>query len=289
MSSIILNADYTMGIGDFLVKLYALSHLNKYLKEKYPDVFCILILEEYQSRILSKILNLDFFQNFFDKFILLNHRDSSISGLGTNNVLYNNTQYSRVYSAINDYTNNKQGYWDLYLESGYSLLNIPYTTFDYRDPTFRQSEPIPDYNLPIFSQHLFDEAEKFVNEKLHNNFVSIYYRSLHNLDQNHLVYSTQNILKHIDTDKNYFITTNSEIAKKYLLSNIPQSITFPSALSKTDGCGTASTDQSDIERLCIEMFIMAYGSKILYAGNHHYISLYNYYAHIIKRIPLIEC
>lgn len=285
----ILNADYSMGVGDFLVKLYALCHVKKYIKENYPKAICSLFLEEYKSNILHKILNTDFFVSYFDSFEILNNHNQEITGLGSNSVSYNGSIFRRVYSAINECNNNKPGYWDIYLNIDSQTPNIPFIDFDYRDPTTRHSQPIPDYNLPLFQEYLFDNAKKFIREKLNSKFSSIYYRVLFQLDNNHLHSSVDCILSKIQPDTKYFLTSNSDNAKTYILSQIPNTVVYSNPENKPDGCGTADTDQLVIERLFTEMFIMAYGSSILYAGNHHYISLYNYYAHMIKQVPLIHC
>lgn len=288
----ILSADYSMGVGDFLVKLYALCHLNKYIKEKYPEAECYLFIEEYKSNVLYKIFNSSFFIFFFNSFKILHYADStSINGLGTNIVIYQGETYNRVYSAINDHLCNKPGYWEVYLEESCKISNfdIPFILFDYRDPSSRNSQPIPDYDLPIFQDYLFEKAKKFAENSLSPNFDSIYYRSLFQLDNNHLKSSIDCILSKNTSEKKYFVTSNSDRAKEYILSKIPNSIAYSNSKNLLDGYGTADSDQEKIERLFVEMFIMSYGSNILYAGNHHYISLYNYYAHMIKKIPLVQC
>lgn len=284
----VFSADYSMGVGDFLVKLYAICHLKKYIQHNIPNTKFSFVIEEYKSDVLKKILDLDFFSSFFDEFRIIHCKDVSIQGLGSNTLNYFGSDYNRTYSAINESNSNRQGYWESYCNKNPDS-NIPYHDFDYRDPSSRQSKPIPDYGLSIFQKRLLDSAEKFVADYLNNNFVSIYYRSLFELNNQHLVDSAKCIVSHYDPDKKYFITTNSDKAKDYLLKQIPNSVCYVLPQDKPDGYGTADADQADIERLFIEMFIMAYGSSILYAGNHHYISLYNYYAHMIKQVPLINC
>lgn len=284
----IFSADYSMGVGDFLVKLYAICHLKHHIHKYIPGSKFTFLIEEYKSNVLKKILNLDFFASFFDEFKILQTNNENIKGLGTNTLHYFGSSFHRTYSAINDHNNNKPGYWESYA-SAIPDIDIPYHDFDYRDPSSRQSKPIPDYNLPIFQKHLFDSAEEFVSNYLDNNFASIYYRSLFELNTQHLEDSTKRIISHLKPNQKYFITANSDKAKEYLLKQISNSISYDLPQNKPDGYGTADADQADIERLFIEMFIMAYGSSILYAGNHHYISLYNYYAHMIKQVPLIHC
>lgn len=277
-----------MGVGDFLVKLYAICHLKRYIQYNIPNTKFTFLIEEYKSDVLKTILDLDFFSAFFDEFKIVHTKDANIQGLGSNSLEYFGSTFRRTYSAINDYNSNRPGYWESYADQTPSI-EIPYHDFDYRDPTSRQSKPIPDYNLSIFQKRLFNSAEKFIADHLSHNFVSVYYRALFELNIQHLIDSTKHIMSHCEPDKKYFITTNSDKAKEYLIKHIPNSICYDLPQDKPDGYGTADADQADIERLFIEMFIMAYGSSILYAGNHHYISLYNYYAHMIKQVPLIHC
>ena len=131
MNKFLFSADYGMGIGDFLIKLYAITHLNKHIKNTINNISTTFIVEEYSSNILHKILNLEFFHNTFDLFAIQNKQDQYISNIGLNHIYYKNEDYQRVYSAINDYTNNKKGYWEAYLSNNSQGVStsIDYTSF----------------------------------------------------------------------------------------------------------------------------------------------------------------
>ena len=286
---ILFSADYGMGIGDFIVKLYAICHLNKYIKEKF-NYYTILIIEEYQTNILDKLLNIDFFKEYFNEFIIQKVSGSYVQNLPHNDIIFNQENYYKQYSAINNYLeNNGRGYWEFYTNNK-TILPINYIDFDYRDPSTRKSQPIPDYNLPIFANIILDNAKEFTKNNLNKSFDCIYYRSLGDLNNNHLQDIVFKINTNIDPNKLIFLTSNSEIAKNYINNYIyNKCIIYKDInLSKTDGYGTAYTDKDRIFDLVTEMIIMAYADKIHYGGNHHYISLFTYYAHMIKQVPLIE-
>ena len=277
-----------MGIGDFLVKLYAICHLNKFIKDKY-NCYTIFIIEEYQTNILNQIINIDFFKEYFNEFYIQYNYDSIAHNIGNQNVNFDNQMYFKKYSAINTIDSNRRGYWEIYANIE-DNLDIDYINFDYRDPSSRNSKPIPDYNLPIFRSDIVKKAEEFVQNNLKNNFDCIFYRALGELDKNHISKFINN-LKGL-TDQTFFITSNSQQAIKDIINNITinnnKVITYNNLNHQTiDGYGTAKSDESRILDLVTEMIIMSYANKIHYGGNHSYISLFNYYAHLVKQIPLI--
>lgn len=291
MNKFLFSADYGMGIGDFLIKLYAIAHLNRHVKHTINNASTTFIVEEYSSNILHKILNLEFFHNAFDLFAIQNRHDQYISNLGFNYISYNNEDYHRVYSAINDYNNNKKGYWEAYLSNSSSgvLTSVDYANFDYRDPTTRKSEPIPDYNLSILNSKFFIQAEDYITNKNIKSFECVYYKSLDSLDKQHLNAFISQLKTNISKQTNLFVTSNSEIAKEIIIAKISNVKSYkPINTSQSDGYGTANSDQDRIDDLITEMIIMSYANKIHYCGNYHYISLFNYYAHMVKQIPLIN-
>lgn len=286
---ILFSTDYGMGIGDFIVKIYAICHLNKFLKENF-QYHTIFVIEEYQTNILTKLLNIPFFNQYFDEFYIQKYQNNIVNNLPHNNITFNNESYYKKYSAINDYTkNDNRGYWEIYSNSPDSLA-IDYMKFDYRDPSSRKSEPIPDFDLRIFNNNILDQVKTFIDKNLNEPFDCIYYRYLYNIDQNHLESKVQKIKTGLDSNKPIFLTANSEQIKKYITNNlINKCITYKNInLNITDGVGIATNDENRAIDLAAEMIIMACADKIHYAGNHQYISLFNYYAHMVKRVPLIE-
>lgn len=287
---ILFSTDYVMGIGDFIIKLYAICHLNKYIKENF-NFYTTFVIEEYQTNILNKLLNLNFFNEYFDEFIIQKTSGQYVDNLPYNNIIFRNEEYHKRYSAINNYLqNNGRGYWEFYINNK-TILDINYMNFDYRDPSSRKSEPIPDYNLNIFNFDIYNKAKLFVNNTINNKFDCVYYRYLYNINNEHLKSSINKIKNNLDKEKNIFLTSNSEIIKEYCAKKLSDNTCFtykPINKTLTDGIGTASADCERVLDLAVEMIIMSYSDKIHYAGNHHYISLFNYYAHMIKNIPLEE-
>lgn len=291
-NNFLFSADYGMGIGDFLVKLYAISHLNLYIKQNIPNTRTIFIIEEYNTRILSSILNLNFFINFFDEFYIQNIDGQYLSGLGKNTINYKGKKYTKSYSAINDVHNNQKGYWETYAADGDDVSNIAYSNFDYRDPSTRKSEPIPDFNLPLFLDKFFIFARDFRSNAFGSSvFECVYYKCIGGeLDLKHLNDFIEKMKKNFAGNMNkVFLTSNSEKAKNIIKTHIPNSITYKSInIHAPDGYGTACSDESRIYDLITEMIIMSYAELIHYCGNYSYISLFNYYPHMVKRIPLIN-
>lgn len=287
---ILFSADYGMGIGDFIIKLYAICHLNRYIKERF-NYYTIFILEEYQTNILHRLLNINFFKTYFDEFFIQQQSSSVADNIPHNNIVFDKENYYKQYSAINDYLkNNGRGYWEVYANS-LSVLPINYLDFDYRDPSSRKSEPIPDYHLNIFHPEIYKNAKLFVESTISNKFDCVYYRYLHTLDYDHMSSSAEKIKNHIPKGKSIFLTSNSEKIKKYFTEILTNNQCFTLKTIDTsviDGIGLAHTDSDRILDLATEMLIMSYSDKIHYAGNHHYISLFNYYAHMIKNVPLYE-
>lgn len=285
--NILFTSDYGAGIGDFLVKIYGLCNLKKYIEKNISFEKTIFVIEEGAPGILNRMLNMNFFNTFFDKFVI-QHRYNHIPDFGKNTVSYSGTTFFKKFSAIGNLEKNSAGSWDFYTDTS-GPIDLPFSEFDYRDITTRRSQPIPDHNLDIFNPHLIEQSIDFVNRYFPEGFETIYYRTLGPLDNNHLYSSIEKIKKHISQDKKYFITSNSERAKQEILSAIHNSIAYKINPNKQDGFGQAIDDIYNIENLIIEMFVMSYGSNIIYSGNHYYISLFNYYPHMVKKIPLIEC
>lgn len=286
--NILYSADYGMGIGDFLVKIYAICHLHNFIKNKYKSSICTFIIEEYFSNLLLSVLNIDFFNYYFDnRFLIQNRSGEYASGLGTNTVTFKNNTLYRRYSAINDFKNNNKGYWEIYSDSN---LEVPFYLFDYRDPSTRKSEPIPDYNLKIFTDKFYIISETFIKDNLFYNFDCIYYRSLDSLNYDHLNHFILKLKNYfLNNNKPIFVTSNSEVVKSYICKELNNCVTYKDIdINKKDGYGTASSDSSRLEDLIIEMIIMSYSNTIHYGGNHSYISLFNYYAHLVKKVPLIN-
>ena len=93
----------------------------------------------------------------------------------------------------------------------------------------------------------------------------------------------------IPNNTKLFVTSNSETAKQIIMAKVSNVKSYkPINTWQSDGYGTAHSDQNRIDDLITEMIIMSYATKIHYCGNYHYISLFNYYAHMVKRIPLIN-
>lgn len=284
----IFAADYGMGIGDFLIKLYAISHLNLEIKKNIENALSTFVIEEYHTKILHEILNIDLFNQLFDEFLIQNTHDQYISNIGLNSINYKDETYHRTYSAINDYTNNKRGYWEVYCDQPPDT-NIDYVKFDYRDPSTRKSEPIPDLGLDILHSKFFDKSLTFIEKNNLFSFDCIYYKTTGELNQNHLNNFIDQLKTNLNNYTNIFLTSNSELAKQIICSNIPKCIVYNAInTNNIDGYGTAHSDVSRINDLLTEMIIMSYANKIHYCGNYYYISLFNYYAHMVKRVPLLN-
>lgn len=284
----IFTADYGMGIGDFLIKLYAISHLNLEVKKNIKNTQTVFIIEEYHTKILQEILNIDLFDQLFDEFLIQNAHDQYVSNIGLNSINYKDKTYHRAYSAINDYSSNRRGYWEVYCDKPPDST-IDYVKFDYRDPSTRKSEPIPDLNINIIDSKFFDKALKFIKKNSLFSFDCIYYKTTGELNQDHLIYFIDKLKNYLNNNTNIFLTSNSELAKQIISSNIPKCVVYNNInTNNLDGYGTAHSDAPKINDLLTEMIIMSYANKIHYCGNYYYISLFNYYAHMVKKVPLLN-
>ena len=236
-------------------------------------------------------MDIDFLKTYFDEFCIQQRPNSIATNLPYNSIVFNKENYYKQYSAINDYLkNNGRGYWEVYTNN-LLILPINYLDFDYRDPSSRKSEPIPDYHLNIFHPEIYKRAKIFTEHTIGDKFDCVYYRYLRDLDHSHMLSSGDKIKNNIEIRKSVFLTSNSEKIKTYFKDILTDNTCFTLKeinTSSIDGIGTASADSDRVLDLATEMIIMSHSDKIHYAGNHHYISLFNYYAHMIKNVPLKE-
>ena len=286
MRNLLITTCYHMGIGDLTTRLYSVVDLTLFVKKfkNIDNVF--IVIEDGQTDVLSRILNVNKLESICCSFNIVNNKQLQFS-IGNYRVNYKGDTYYRHFSAINNENvkTDKEGFWDCYTNAEDDDYNIDFQKFEYRDPSARNSTPIHDNMLSIYKDELYVTANMFVQNNLDSDFEVVYYRAC-TLDKEHLHSFINNLKSSLHLSKKYFVCSDSVYALNCIKNAFNNCISLKTKLS--DGIGTASSDKSMIEDLIVEMLICGLSKKIHYAGRQAYISLFVFYAHIVKNIKLIQ-
>jgi len=136
-NKILFKFSFENGWGDTFLSVFDIVNCVDFLKNQYPNFqFILLINDKYNVKTLEEVLNIDFFNEFFDEFKILNKDNLfvSVNGFST----YGDIEYKRLYSGRNnDVFNDINGIFDVYVPtSNYDdvkNLNIPFIDFTFND------------------------------------------------------------------------------------------------------------------------------------------------------------
>jgi hypothetical protein len=265
-------------------------NFTDYIKKTYPDVEVIFnINNTFNVDVLEDVLNMEFFNSFFNKFNILNGNNVKLPWSGNGVIEYENEKFKRLYSGRNgDPLNNIPGCFDVYAqESNYEYfknLNIPYYDFTFNDIDDR----VKDFD--VFNKNVIERADKFVNEKFNNNdFYSIHYRAYPNLYDDKINNFKEKLINILDPNKKYFVTSNSPKAKEILL-DLPYDIIPYRTLSEHKNTPVGHYIDSDAKEEGMigvtELLILSKSKHIYHSGDINWVSLFTWYACNVKKVEL---
>ena len=114
-NKILFKFSFENGWGDTFLSVFDIVNCVDFLKNQYPNFqFILLINDKYNVKTLEEVLNIDFFNEFFDEFKILNKDNLfvSVNGFST----YGDIEYKRLYSGRNnDVFNDINGIFDVYV------------------------------------------------------------------------------------------------------------------------------------------------------------------------------
>lgn len=287
MKNILITTNYNMGIGDLTSRLYSVVNLILHIREYYSDINKILFLIEAEDKnILESILDVEEFKKICNLFLIQNNQNIPFT-LGQYIVRYENEIFYRQYSAINNHNvkTDSIGFWDFYTNKEEDNFNIDAEKFDYRDPSTRKSEPIPDPGLLIFNSKFYQNAIEFVEKNLAKDFEVIYYRAC-NLDIDHAHQFVETLKQKLPIDNKYYVCSDSVYVADLIKKTFNNCVYLNN--KAVNGIGVAYNDKEIINELITEMIICSLSKNIHYAGKQVYMSLFLFFAHIVKQIPVIH-
>jgi len=294
MKKIILTYCHYMGWGDSMISIYDILNCADYLKKKYSDISLTLIINDIRNNdienILSKILDLEFFNNFFTEFKIQIISFEEFNNYG--NVVFNGEKYKRIYSGRNsDLNNNTPGIYDVYVDyenfEEIGRLNIPFEKFTFND------DGNDVINFPIFNKEIMYNVDRFINENFKDGFLGICYRSQSNsINYDNLNEVKSKIESKFDTDKEYFLCSNSSECKKIIKDTklnikLYRDVNEHSKNHILDGISVG--EQKIFDSICsvCEMIILSKSDKIFYSGEMGWVSYFTWYGRNVENKELI--
>jgi hypothetical protein len=279
------------GWGDTFLSVFDIVNCVDFLKREYPQFdFTLIVNDKFNVRTLPSVLNIEFFDNFFNEFEIRN--TPNLFCFQNGSCSYNGLEYKRMYSGRNpELFNNINGIFDVYLpvENYDEVKNLNITFIDF---TFNDIDDRPkDFN--VFHPEIVKNVKEFIETNFIESFDAIYYRSLPILDLPKVEYFRQKLLDRLDTNKNYFICSNSSLAKQsFLETNLKLKMFRDISTHNPNHIGNGFTrlGQTVDEAINVvsELIILGFCENIYYAGDISNISLFNWYATNIKKAKLIQ-
>jgi hypothetical protein len=288
-NKILFKFSFENGWGDTFLSVFDIVNCVDFLKNQYPNFqFILLINDKYNVKTLEEVLNIDFFNEFFDEFKILNKDNLfvSVNGFST----YGDIEYKRLYSGRNnDVFNDINGIFDVYVPtSNYDdvkNLNIPFIDFTFNDNDDRAKD------FDVFNKNIVNNVNKFISDNFEGDFESIYYRSVPPLNSERILNFKNHLVEVLNPNKKYFICSNSNFVKK-VFSETSLDIKMYRNLENHNpnqiSTGFVRFGQTIDEALYVvgELIILSKCKNIYYCGDMSYTSLFNWYPMNIKKVKL---
>lgn len=288
-NKILFKFSFENGWGDTFLSIFDIVNCADFIKKTYPDYELELIInDEFNVNTLDKVINLEFFNNFFNEFKILN-KDNLFKNLnGFSN--YNGVEYKRLYSGRNqNIFNNINGIFDVFIPlkeyENVANLNIPFIDFTFNDVDDRAND------FDVFNKDIVTLVDDFISNNLDSDFESIYYRALTPLNHDKIIKFRDEVSKTLDPNKKYFICSNASFVKK-VFSELNLNIKMyrdlenhnPNLISN----GFTRYGQTLEEALFVvgELLILSKSKNIYYSGDISFTSLFNWYSINIKKVKL---
>jgi hypothetical protein len=274
-----------------MISIFDICNFTDFIKKNYKDISISLIINDIRNfnvkDVLSNVLDLEFFETFFDEFLIQTIPYSDFNKFGK--CYHNDMEYIRVYSGRNgDVENNIPGCFDLFAHKDF-LKEFKEYNINYFDFTFNEDDEREILQFPIFNKKVIERAEEIKQKYLGENFESICYRT--NITDFEKLRRFRNKLDEtIDKKNNYFICSNSSEVKKFLSEldvNSHMVRGFVDEKYHLDGYPTGHNQLTDAFNSVTELYLLGESKKIYYDGEMPWVSLFVWYARTVKKIKFI--
>ena len=288
-NKILFKFSFENGWGDTFLSIFDIVNCADFIRKTYPDYELDLIInDESNVNTLDKVINLEFFNNLFNEFKILNTNNLFKNLNGYSN--YNGVEYKRLYSGRNqDIFNSVNGIFDVFVPSNnyenVASLNIPFIDFTFNDVDDRPKD------FDVFNKNIVTLVNNFISNNLDSDFESIYYRSLTTLNHDRIMKFRDEVSKNLDSNKKYFICSNANFVKK-VFSELNLNIKMYRGLEDHNpniiANGFTKGGQTIEEALFVvgELLILSKSKNIYYSGDISYTSLFNWYSINVKKVKL---
>jgi len=288
-NKILFKFSFENGWGDTFLSIFDIVNCADFIRKTYPEYELELVInDESNVNTLDKVINIEFFNNLFNEFKILN-TDNLFKNLnGFSN--YNGVEYKRLYSGRNqEIFNSVNGIFDVFVPlknyENVSSLNIPFINFTFNDIDDRPKD------FDVFNKNIVTLVDDFISNNLDSDFESIYYRALTPLNYDRIMKFRDEVLKTLYPNKKYFICSNASFVKK-VFSELNLNIKMyrdlenhnPNLISN----GFTKGGQTLEEALFVvgELLILSKSKNIYYSGDISYTSLFNWYSINVKKVKL---
>jgi hypothetical protein len=289
---VILTYCHYQGWGDSMISIFDILNMTDYLKTHYTDFHITLLINDIGNleveKILNEILDLKFFENFFDEFRIQVVSFSAFNNSGT--VFLDNEIYKRIYSGRNEEVNNNTpGIFDFYvLQENYEEvknLNLPLLdfTFDENDDRVK--------NFPIFKKEILERVDDFIAQNFENEFYSICYRSISPINYQNLNDVASTIKLKLNPNQEYFLCSNSAECKERIKDSglkikLIRDVSQHNKNEILNGLSISENKIFDAIHSVCEMIILSKSKKIYYSGELSWVSLFTWYAKNVGKVEL---
>jgi len=288
VNKIIFKFSFENGWGDTFLSVFDIINCAEYMKKMYPMFNYVFIINDTKNlKTLERVLNLDFFKNFFYHFEIVNGTNLFLHSYGK--TLYKEVEYKRIYSGRNqDIHNNINGIFDVFVPSKeYEIIenfNIPFTDF-----TFDNIDDRPK-NFDVFNLDLIKKVDEFVENNFDQDFDSIYYRSLVPPNFDKITNFKEKLLTILDPKKKYFLCSNSHLVKQeFLKTNLNIKLFRDLTNHGINHIPNGQTSSFEDALFAVsELVILGKSKNVYYSGDMNWVSLFNWYAINIKKVKLIN-
>lgn len=285
-NKILFKFNYISGWGDTFLSIFDVVNCADFIKKNHPNYEIIFYINDHNNtKLLENVLNLEFFNNFFNEFkvLLPPYLFLDISGF----CFYNNVKYKRIYSGRNtDVLNSISGIFDVFVPleicETVENLKIPFVDFTFNDIDDRPKD------FDVFNLDIVNSSNNFIKNNFDIDFESIYYRSLVPINQEKIFKFKELMDSVLSINKKYFMCSNSAFSKK-IFSEGEFDIRFYRSLNDHDLNHTPdgfTRSLTDALFAVAELIILSKSNHIYYSGDMPYISLFNWYPINIKKIKL---
>jgi len=289
MIKIVLSYCHFQGWGDSLVSIFDILNLTDFLRNKYSNLYITLVINDIRSlnikAVLNEVLDLNFFDVFFDDVIIQDIPYSIFNNNGICSV--KGHMYKKIYSGRNDdISNNVPGIFDVYVETN-ALDTIDISISDCKYFTYDEIELGKTIkNFPIFNPKIIDYSESFIRNNLSSEFEAIYYRANEQIDVNKI----NNLISKVNKNLTYFLCSNSSEVKKIISSFIPNSKMirgFDNQNYHLSGCPMGINQLNDAFFSVCELYTLSRCKTIYYDGELSWVSFFVWYPRNVCNVKVI--